>query len=341
MPNIYIASNKPRVGKTSVAISIATKLMESNKETVLVKPVSIGESPSIDDMDGVILREVNANAIVNSIDWPLLTSSNPKENVTLIDQGIKIINDIDSSVFTVVEGLSGLNGDIGNTSKIIADKLNARVVVVLGYDELEIVSACIDAQSSFGDRLVGVIINGVTRYKVRETKQLIISKIESEGIKVLAVIPEHRKLLGTTVNELAEHLSGEIISWKEKGDNFIDNYLIGGNVLDWGVFYFERYLNKAVIVRGDRPDIQMAALQTETSCLVLTGGHDPIEYVAYEAREEEVPIIKVATDTFSTTMALESLQGKSLFGHPVKKKIFADLMDQNADTNMFDSLLSF
>ena len=340
MPSIYIASDKPRSGKTSVAISIATRLMASDKKTVLVKPISVRDGSVKGDKDGDILRTANGSDSVNSKDWPVMVSSNIDDHIDQMDQGIKIVNDIDSSVFSVVEGLSGLKADTGKASKNIAENLDARVVVVLGYDESAIIGAAIDAKSLFGDRLCGVIINGVTRYKLREAKRVTLPKIELEDIRVLAVIPEDRKLLGTTVSELAEHLNGEIITWKAKGDNFVDNYLIGGMVLDWGVLYFERHLNKAVIVRGDRPDIQMAALQTETSCLILTGGHDPIQYVEYEAQEEEVPIIKVDSDTLNTTIALESLQGKSLFGHPVKRKQFNDLIDQNGYGNLVESLIS-
>ena len=340
MPSIYIASDKPRSGKTSVAISIATRLMASDKKTVLVKPISVRDGSVKGDKDGDILRTANGSDSVNSNDWPVMVSSNIDDHIDQMDQGIKIVNDIDSSVFSVVEGLSGLKADTGKASKNIAENLDARVVVVLGYDESAIIGAAIDAKSLFGDRLCGVIINGVTRYKLREAKRVTLPKIELEDIRVLAVIPEDRKLLGTTVSELAEHLNGEIITWKAKGDNFVDNYLIGGMVLDWGVLYFERHLNKAVIVRGDRPDIQMAALQTETSCLILTGGHDPIQYVEYEAQEEEVPIIKVDSDTLNTTIALESLQGKSLFGHPVKRKQFNDLIDQNGYGNLVESLIS-
>ena len=57
------------------------------------------------------------------------------------------------------------------------------------------------------------------------------------------------------------------------------------------------YENKAVIVRGDRPDLQMAALNTSTACIVLTKGVEPIEYVRYEAEQEEVSLIVVETDT--------------------------------------------
>ena len=84
----------------------------------------------------------------------------------------------------------------------------------------------------------------------------------------------------------------------------------------------------------------MAALQTETSCLVLTGGHDPIQYVEYEAQEEEVPIIKVDADTINTTIALESLQKKSVFGHPIKRKQFDELIDDNGYGDMVESMNS-
>ena len=81
-------------------------------------------------------------------------------------------------------------------------------------------------------------------------------------MKVIAAIPEDRRLLGMSVEQLAQHLGGKFLNWEEKKDNFVEHFLIGGMVLDWGVLYFQRFDNKAVIVRGDRPDIQMAALRT-------------------------------------------------------------------------------
>ena len=48
-----------------------------------------------------------------------------------------------------------------------------------------------------------------------------------------------------------------------------------------------------MIVRGDRPDVQMSALGTDMECFILTNGLEPIEYVKYEADEEEVSIVIV------------------------------------------------
>ena len=65
---------------------------------------------------------------------------------------------------------------------------------------------------------------------------------------------------------------------------------MGGWGLDAGELYFGLRESKAVIVRGDRPDMQMAALTTPTTCMLLTQGIEPIEYVRNEAELEEVPI---------------------------------------------------
>ena len=230
-----------------------------------------------------------------------------------------------------MEGLSGLQDVAGANSLALAEGLDARVVVVLGYSSGAVADEARTARNLFGDRLAGVIINGVTRYKVREVKEVQAPALEADGISVLATIPEDRRLLGMSVEQLADHLGGRFLSWEEKKDNFVEHFLIGGLVLDWGVLYFERHENKAVIVRGDKPDIQMAALTTPTSCIVLTAGQPPIQYVQYEASQEEVPLIQVDTDTLETAEALESLQGKALFDHPVKQGQFMELMSRHSN----------
>ena len=101
--------------------------------------------------------------------------------------------------------------------------------------------------------------------------------------------------------------------------------------LDWGVLYFGIRENKAVIVRGDRPDIQMAALHTPTSCLILTNGIEPVEYIVNEADLEEVPIVVVDSTTIDTMAALNTLQGGVGFDHTAKVDRFRVLLQENVD----------
>jgi BioD-like phosphotransacetylase family protein len=240
---------------------------------------------------------------------------------------------------SIVEGLSGLVDTLGFASNRLAQDMDAVVIVVIGYTSNLELQDVLRAKDLFGDRLAGIVLNGVTKYKLREVKDNLVPEIEAEGVEVLATIPEDRRLLGVSVGQLAKHLDGKFLNLEEKKDNFVEHYLIGGMILDWGVLYFERFANKAVIVRGDRPDIQMAALQTKTSCIVLTGGYAPIQYVNYEAGEEEVPLIQVETDTLSTTAALESLQESVLFDHPLKQEQFRALMDQHGDWEALSKFL--
>ena len=101
--------------------------------------------------------------------------------------------------------------------------------------------------------------------------------------------------------------------------------------LDPGELRFGRYDNNAVVVRGDRPDIQMSALNSSVASLLLTGGIEPIEYIYYEAREEEIPIILVETDTHATMAALNDVTTAARVDTAFKVERFARLLRENAD----------
>ena len=332
MPTLYIASDQARAGKTAVCVTLAHHLSQEDKKVALFKPFHLQTQAGETDPDGQILRQAANVQGAETAPWPMTLSQDGDLQQLPVDQALGAFREVTAGAdVSIVEGLSGLADPIGPASNHLAGEMDALVMVVIGYTPDLAVEDVLRVKQLFGDRLAGVVLNGVTRYKVREVRGQLAPRIEAEGVKVLAAIPEDRRLLGVSVGQLAQHLDGTFLNWEEKRDNFVEHFLIGGLILDWGVLYFERFPNKAVIVRGDRPDIQMAALGTPTSCIVLTGGHPPIQYVSYEAGEEEVPLIQVEADTLSTAAALESLQEKALFDHPVKQKQFRELMSQHGD----------
>ena len=107
-----------------------------------------------------------------------------------------------------------------------------------------------------------------------------------------------------------------------------------------GADYFGRSERKAVIVRGDRPDIQMAALGTPMQCLILTGGHHPIQYVKYEAEEEEIPVVLVQSDTVTATKNLETLFQHTTVHHLDKADYFAQLLAETVDVEVLKDALA-
>jgi BioD-like phosphotransacetylase family protein len=66
----------------------------------------------------------------------------------------------------------------------------------------------------------------------------------------------------------------------------------------------------AVVTGADRTDIQLAALEASTQCLILTGAADPLPQLISRAQELDVPILKVEHDTLTTVAVIEKA-----FGH--------------------------
>jgi BioD-like phosphotransacetylase family protein len=104
--------------------------------------------------------------------------------------------------------------------------------------------------------------------------------------------PESRTSLAITVGELAEAIGGKIIIHPEKSIVPVENYMLGAMVVDSGLDYFNRKKNKAVIIRQERLDMQLAALETSTTCLVLSGGDNTPAYrVRQKADSRGIPIV--------------------------------------------------
>lgn len=95
-----------------------------------------------------------------------------------------------------------------------------------------------------------------------------------------------------TVGELAASVGGKVINQQVKTDGVVENYMLGALTPDSGLDYFNRKQKKAAIIRQEREDMQLAALETSTACLVLSGEDKAPAYrVLQKANSRGVPII--------------------------------------------------
>ena len=236
----------------------------------------------------------------------------------------------------IAEGDSSLSHE--DAGKLI-DELDAVVLAVIGYRRDLSTNDLAVWRERHGDRLVGFVINGLTRYLGTEIREGLLSEARSQGLPVLGVVPEDRRLLGVTVAQLSHHLSGSFLVDGEGVSGLVEHFMVGCMGMDPGETHFGLQENEAAIIRGDRPDIQMAALATSPTCLVLTKGIEPIEYVMNEAQLEGVPVMSVATDTLTTMDAVADVIGDAQFDHPLKLARYRDLIEENVDlTTLFGRL---
>ncbi|OGN98374.1 MAG: hypothetical protein A2Y89_04720 [Chloroflexi bacterium RBG_13_51_18] len=211
-----------------------------------------------------------------------------------------------------------------------AKEMKAKVIAVEAFSDKTAKS--IGVYKGFGESLVGAIINKVPQRLLKHTKEEVAAKYGAEGIKVLGVIPENRALLAITVGELAECIGGKILNHAEKSGELVENYMLGAMVVGSGLDYFGRKKNKAAVVREDRLDMQLAALETPTSCLVLSGGNKQPAYgVLYKAESKGIPIISTETNINDIVASIEKALAKTAPDHEKKLAKLAETVKQNLD----------
>lgn len=321
---LYIESDERGAGKTALCVSLAHSLASRGIKTAVFKPFSV--TPK-DDPDSDIYQALLGQ---QKSEWPFLA---PKGDLTP-EVTEKIINALrmvqENQDTLIVEGSSSLSNA---ASANLVELLDAKTLVVLRYRSDLDTSKLKSLKTMFGDRFIGVVTNGLTQYQKHTANSKVVTSMESEGITSLGLIPEDRQLLAPTVEQLATHLNGRFTVGEKFTDGIIEHIMVGGLGLDNGIDYFRLRNEKAVVVRGDRPDIQMAALHTPTTCMVLTQDTEPIEYVRNEAELEGIPVIVVPTNTLDTMASLNNMQELIRFDHATKLERFIDLMETHIDVN--------
>jgi BioD-like phosphotransacetylase family protein len=138
-----------------------------------------------------------------------------------------------------------------------------------------------------------------------------------------------------TVRQLNEILNGKVVCCDERLDEYVENYSIGAMDVDSALNYFRRIPNKAVITGAHRSDIQLAAMETSTKCIILTGGLQTNDVVVGKAQAKGIPIISVADDTFTTIDKIELSMGKTNIREKRKIARVGELMDLEFDMKRF------
>lgn len=329
MAVLYIASDRGGAGKTALAASLANIFAEDGMATSVIKPLAGPDDADASVYAGLLDIAHGSPALSPPADGisPAIADS-VKETCAAAHDG----NDL-----LVVEGAAELSPQ--DHAKL-ADALDAAVVIVAGHSPGMDAGPLAGWAEQMGDRLLGFLINGVTQYQERDVSTRLLPAMEAKGLKSLGAIPEDRRLLGVSVAQIVKHLDGRYLSGETLDDGLVEHFMVGGMGMDSGLEYFGLHDNKATIVRGDRPDIQMSSLQTPTTCMVLTEGIEPIEYVLNEAELEEVPIVVTESDTLATMKALNGIQEGARFSHPAKLARFSELLKRHADLETIRTRLS-
>jgi BioD-like phosphotransacetylase family protein len=341
--NLYITSTQSFSGKSAVCVTLMYRMQKDGYRVGYLKPFSsaarvLAES-SVDEDARFIKETFHLTEPLNILAPVVVTSQRIRrifsEGGADYRQAVKTAAETigQGKDIVVIEGSDNFReGYIVNLSlNEVADLVDAKVITVVGYqNSLQVVDDILTASIRLGKRLLGVIVNSVPAQRLDYIHEYVIPYIQKQGVTVLAALPYQQVLHSISIDEIRQYLDAETI-YCDSADELVENLTIASMNVEQALNYFRQVPNKAVIAGGDRPDIQLAALETSTKILILTGNMRPNPMIETRAKERGVAIILSHHDTLTTVEKIEQFFGKTHFHQTEKVVRFEHLLNNTLD----------
>ncbi len=316
-----VTATGEHAGKTAITLALARLAADRDETVGYMKPKGTRLRSNVGktlDQDPMLAREVlSLDAEMHQME-PVVYSPTFIEGVIRGTEDADALHDrireefdelaADRDRMFVEGGGSWTTGGVVDlTDADVAEVLDARVVLVAGYETPSDLDEVLAAADAFGDRLAGVIFNKVSDAAFDSLDRDGIPFLESKGLSVLGAIPRKKELAGVTVADLADELGAELLT-DAPTDAFVERFLVGAMGGDEALRHFRRARDAVVVTGGDRADVQAAALDASgVACLVLTGGHRPSGAVLGKAADAGTPVLAINTDTATAINRIESV----------------------------------
>jgi len=229
---------------------------------------------------------------------------------------------------------------LGLSGAKVAQMLDTKVLLVTKYSP-HLIDEVLTVAEKLGKLLIGLIINAIPTERIAYVKDMIVPYLSEKKIDVLSVIPYDTILGSVSVEELAQNLGAEILCAEDKVQELIQHFIVGAMTVESAMNYFRRISDKAVITGGDRSDIQLAAMDTSTICIILTGNLSPTPAVLNKAKEKGIPLLSVKEDTLTTVEKVDQIIGKIPVRGMKKVAQARMLFDEYVDFKRISNLLGF
>lgn len=339
---LLIGSTEAYSGKSATILGIVHQLQKKGLDIAYGKPLGTclrDDLPDAMEEDFLFMKQV-LNLPENRLRSPLLSLDAQTiqkrlrgEDSTNYRQSLKQYLEEPCGDLMLLEGPGNLyEGSLFNLSLLeVADTVNAAVMLVARFHSVLLVETLLSAKQHLGERLVGVLINDVPAEQLASLESTVSPFLEQQEIPVLGILPRSDLLRSVSVRELAHKLQAQVLCRSDRLDLMVERLTIGAMNVNSALKYFRKRRNMAVVTGGDRTDIQIAALETSTHCLILTGQLPPQPFILSRAEELEVPVLSVDLDTLTTVEIVNHAFGQVRLHEPIKVEFMQQMMSQSFD----------
>jgi uncharacterized protein len=344
MVGIYIGSTTGYSGKNLIAMSLGLRFKKMGLKVGYMKPV--GAVPRKEDFkpgdeDAMFLQEVLGLQQDPALVTPVVVTREFTRRAFSSD-----IDDMLPGIVTAYEELArgkdvmiiagsgnflGSGTYCGLDGVSVSRALDAKTIIIDRYQNELKYDYVLRCKEALGDDLAGVILNDIPEHYRPEVDELIAPFLRRKGVEVLGVIASDPIMSAIKVSDLAERLGGKVISAHHRADRVVEDFLIGTMQVENFLAHFIKHKNSAIIVGGDRSDVQLVALEGSCPCLILTGNLYPNDIILTRSEVLQTPIIMVREDTFAVAKKMENILSRHKLRDMIKVnhgvQIVADALD--------------
>ena len=331
MPGLYIGSTTGFAGKNLLAMAIGSKFQTQGYRVGYMKPVGtlpLGVDHKMGDEDAFFIQDALGLSQDLELVTPVLITQEMRDRAfingcpRLMSKIVSAYEDLSRETDIMIICGSGSFLHSGKYCDVagldVAQSLGAKVILIDRFLKEFYYDYIISTKELLGPDMIGAIFNCVPENKMRELRELIAPLLQRRDIALLGTIPEDHLLNAIRVGDLSQRLEGKIISMPGKQDAIVENFLIGTMQVENFMLHFKKRKNSAVLVGGDRSDLQLVALEGKCPCLILTGNLYPNDIILSRSESLGIPIIVVKEDTYTVAKKMETILESSKLRDSVK-----------------------
>ncbi|MBE0636028.1 AAA family ATPase [Candidatus Bipolaricaulota bacterium] len=317
MKSLIVASTREDAGKTSIIIALARIL---NMRFGYLKPLGdrfLYRKKRLWDYDASLLTQLFAlgeepETISIGFDHSKLRYMYDRK--AIFQEYDRIVNQVGAgreAVFVECGKDLAYGASVYLDPLTISQETGAPVLIVASGGENEIADDLAFIHRFVGSdeaNVAGVIINKVVQ--MEDFCQVHLPEIEKLGVNVLGVLPHQAEFETISLATVADKLFAKVLGGESGLTNRVRSVVVGAMSVNAALV--DPHINdpgKLVITSGDRSDMILAMMETEgTAGIVLTNDIIPPANIVAKASMQNVPLLVVSGDTYSTALQIEKIR---------------------------------
>ena len=359
---VYIAATRQNDGKTIASLGLIAAVRQRTSRIGYIKPVGQHyvevEGHKIDE-DGILVKDtyhvdcdlpdMSPVAIPRGFTEDYIDHPNREALVDSITGAFGRVSA--GKDFTLIEGTghAGVGSVFDMSNADVAQLLGAKVIMVSAggvgkpIDEIMLNKALFDRM---GVEVLGVIVNKIQHEKYDKIAPIVTKGLKRKGVEVLGVMPYIPVLSNPTMEQLLEDTKGELITGERGLKNTVTRIAIGAMSPHEALDYIGK--DTLLITPATREDLILATMGScfmdpdSESCvsgIVLTGAASPHPRILHLIERAQIPVIRVAQDTFTAATKIDSLMVKIRPGDTAKIEAAECLVSEHVDMDRVMNLL--